>query len=144
MGYLISLPWPASILNGQTHGHKFAKVDAVKKARELAWLVSLADLNAKRATKFCKGGQVGVGYLFFPPPRIRVDAGNMVTACKPYIDGLVDSGVICGDHASSLWIIGAAAGNRSAEDPRVEMYFERRDLPKMRSAACWGAPSSGG
>ncbi len=38
-----------------------------------------------------------VVYWFYVPNKIKRDAANMVQACKPIIDGIVDAKVLTGD-----------------------------------------------
>lgn len=59
-------------------------------------------------------------YRFYFPDRIRRDEANMVQRMKPVIDGLVDAGVIHGDH----WMALSTEGIHSAMDkdrPRIEI-----------------------
>ena len=85
-------------LHSHNKGHWREKASVVKQARQLARLLALEASNRKIA------GKAIVEYLFFVPDRRRRDASNMVQAVKPIIDGVVDSGLISGDHWEVLAI----------------------------------------
>lgn len=85
-------------LHAHAKGSWRAKAQATKQARQLAKLLALDASNRKIA------GKAIVDYLFFVPDKRRRDAANMVQAVKPIIDGVVDSGLISGDHWEVLAI----------------------------------------
>lgn len=65
-------------------------------------------------------------YRFYYPSNIQRDEANMIQRMKPVIDGLVDAGVIIGDH----WQVLSTAGVVSAIDkanPRIEIIIEAKE-----------------
>lgn len=85
-------------LHSHNKGHWREKAVAVKQARQLARLLALDASNRKLA------GRCVVDYLFFVPDKRRRDAANLIQSCKPILDGVVDSGLISGDHWEVLAI----------------------------------------
>jgi hypothetical protein len=75
-----------------------------------------------------KANIVGVRYLFRVPDRRRRDAANMIQQCKPYVDGIVDSGLISGDHWEVLRIVRVGVWV-DKENPGVTLEFEFRQTP---------------
>jgi hypothetical protein len=70
-----------------------------------------------------KADFVEVRYFFRVPDRRRRDAANMVQQCKPYVDGIVDAGLITGDHWEALRIVGAGV-MIDRDNPGVTLEFE--------------------
>jgi hypothetical protein len=85
-------------LHSHNKGYWRDKSAAVKQARQLARLLALE--QPVRAIV----GKAIVDYLFFVPDKRRRDAANLVQSCKPLVDGVVDSGLISGDHWEVLAI----------------------------------------
>lgn len=85
-------------LHAHNSGNWRQKASAVKQARQLARLLALGASNRKLA------GRCVVDYLFFVPDKRRRDAANLIQSCKPILDGVVDSGLISGDHWEVLAI----------------------------------------
>lgn len=85
-------------LHAHAKGSWRAKAQATRQARQLAKLLALEASNRKIA------GKAIVDYLFFVPDKRRRDAANLIQSCKPYCDGVVDSGLIQGDHWEVLAI----------------------------------------
>jgi hypothetical protein len=83
-------------LHAHNSGNWRQKANATKDARQLGKLLAMAHKPIK--------GKAIVDYLFFVPDRRRRDAANLVQSCKPIIDGVVDSGMISGDHWEVLSI----------------------------------------
>jgi hypothetical protein len=75
-----------------------------------------------------KANIVEVRYFFRVPDRRRRDAANMIQECKPYIDGIVESGLISGDHWEVLRIIEVGV-SIDKENPGVTLEFEFRQNP---------------
>jgi len=61
--------------------------------------------------------------MFFVPDRRRRDEANLIQSCKPAIDGVVDAGVIEGDHWEKL-TTGSVRVSIDKNDPRVVLIFE--------------------
>jgi hypothetical protein len=90
----IELPYPNKV-HSHNKGHWSAKTSAVKTMRHTAKLVAIDVMN--RGAKPIVGRHK-ISYLFFVENNIRRDRANMVQQCKAYIDGIVESGLIEGDH----------------------------------------------
>ena len=117
---MISIDLPTPSGHAHNKGHWRAKAGPIKAMRELAYIL------AKQALR--KHGKpeaevVGVRYFFRVPDRRRRDAANMMQQCKPYIDGIVDSGLISGDHWEVLRIVGVGVFV-DKENPGVTLEFE--------------------
>ncbi len=67
-------------------------------------------------------------YYFHLKTWRKRDIDNLVSACKPYIDGLVQAGVISGDDCWSL-SIGGASVTKDIEDKTV---IEIRELNEAK------------
>lgn len=75
-------------------------------------------------TKRVKLDSAGVTYRFLLPNARRRDVANLVAACKPYIDGIVDAGVLPDDSWRYLWIDAAAAFVANPDQkPEVRLTF---------------------
>ena len=112
------LPWPGN-LHSHNQGHWREKQKATRQNREIGKLVAL-DQIACGANKI--KGEHRIGYRFYAPDNRRRDAANLIQQCKPYIDGIVDSAYIEGDHwqISKIWFVSVEI---SATDPRVEILI---------------------
>jgi hypothetical protein len=90
----IELPYPDKV-HSHNKGYWSAKTNAVKAMRQAAKLVALDAMN--RGAKPIVGKHK-INYLFSVKDNRRRDRANMVQQCKAYIDGIVESGLIEGDH----------------------------------------------
>jgi hypothetical protein len=90
----IELPYPDKV-HSHNKGHWATKTKGVKEMRRAAKLVALDSIN--RGAKPIVGRHK-ISYLFFVKDNRRRDRANMVQQCKAYIDGIVESGLIEGDH----------------------------------------------
>jgi len=90
----IELPYPDKV-HSHNKGHWATKTRSVKEMRQAAKLVALDAMN--RGAKPIVGKHK-ISYLFFVKDNRRRDRANMVQQCKAYIDGIVESGLIEGDH----------------------------------------------
>ncbi|MFW6369358.1 MAG: hypothetical protein ACOC0J_02120 [Myxococcota bacterium] len=119
---VINLPLPSSALNahGKTHWRKQQGPRA--KARGDACL--LARRFVAQGARFEKAT---VSYHFrFPCNRGR-DLANYIQMCKPYIDGIVDAGLIPDDRWQVL-SFGVVSAEIDRAAPGVSLHFmERRD-----------------
>lgn len=79
-------------LHAHAKGSWFEKARATKKARAMARMLAMEVGN--RPIK----GRCVVDYTFFVPDRRRRDEANMIQSTKPLVDGVVDAGMIPGDH----------------------------------------------
>jgi Holliday junction resolvase RusA-like endonuclease len=88
----IIFPWPAKELHAHAKGKGYhVKARATKHARQCARAI-VAHLELAPMT-----APVRVSYVFAMPDRRRRDIENLRQACKPYIDGIVDAGLLTGD-----------------------------------------------
>ena len=114
----IDLPTPSG--HAHNKGHWKAKARPIKAMRELAYILAkqaMAEHGKPNANA------VEVRYFFRVPDRRRRDAANMIQQCKPYLDGIVDSGLISGDHWEVLRIVGVGVFI-DKENPGVTLEFE--------------------
>jgi len=93
------------------------KAKIVKSHREIACLIAKS-LKSKPITSFAK-----IHYTFFVPNKIKRDESNMIQSCKPYVDGIVDSGLIAGDDWTRLTIAGVSV-EVDKSNPRVVISIE--------------------
>ena len=90
----IELPYPDQV-HSHNKGHWANKTGSIKGMRHAAKLVALDAIN--RGAKPIVGKHK-ISYLFAVKDNRRRDRANMVQQCKPYIDGIVESYLIEGDH----------------------------------------------
>ena len=122
----IVLPWIDKRLNAHNKGHWRTTAEPTREARLRAYA------EAQRAVIDGAAhieGKASVRYRFYVPDNVRRDAANMKQSCKPYIDGVVDSGLIVGDHWQVLTDFGSEVAIDKA-NPRVELTFERIESGK--------------
>lgn len=79
-------------------------------------------LNRKQAEKLV--GSVQIAYLFYVPDLRKRDEANLIQSCKPYIDGIVDSGICEGDDWKRMSIMGVAT-MLDRKNPRVELHITK-------------------
>lgn len=113
----VTLPFPCASLHAHAKGHWRAKAAATKRHREGAAII-------------CRSVQKGkpfelatINYRFFVPDKRRRDEANMIQACKPYVDGLVDAKVIVGDDWQRLRT-GSVSVVVDKDNPRVVLEIE--------------------
>jgi hypothetical protein len=90
----IELPYPDKV-HSHNKGQWATKTRGVKEMRHAAKLVALDAIN--RGAKPIVGKHK-ISYLFSVKDNRRRDRANMVQQCKAYVDGIVESGLIEGDH----------------------------------------------
>lgn len=112
--YLFDFP---DMRKASIHGDKnrFARATYNKKQRQIARLIGLSGrlFGLKKAW---------IQYRFFVKDNRMRDAANLVQAMKPVIDGLIDAGVVIGDHWQVLEI-GGVSVQIDRERPRVEIII---------------------
>ncbi|MCA9280212.1 MAG: RusA family crossover junction endodeoxyribonuclease [Phycisphaeraceae bacterium] len=114
----IELPWPDNRLHAHNKGHWRVKSDPVKQARRSAYLIALsAKPDSHKPFERAK-----ITYVFHMPNARNRDIANLIQSCKPYLDGIVDAGIIKDDNWKCLCEIEADAEVNS-EFPCVEMTF---------------------
>ena len=104
-------------LHAHNSGHWKTKAEPTKRARQESCFLARMS-NAAPLT-----GKVLVDYRFSVPDRRRRDMANMVQSCKPIIDGVVDSGLIQGDHWEVLGIGEVSVVVMKAKCVNVELVF---------------------
>lgn len=118
----IILPTPEKGLNAHNKGHWRAKAKLVKARREHARFLTLAAMR--------KAGVDGnwelakVHYTFYVPDNVQRDRANLIQQEKPSIDGVVDAGLIIGDHWQVLELGRCNVVIRKAK-PGTVLEFER-------------------
>lgn len=110
----ITLPPIDPRLHAHNKGGWRAKATAVKQLRHFAYLVGKSLVTRSKAGS-CR---YQIRYRFYVPNRRRADSANMVQSQKPAIDGLVDSGLIPGDHWEVL-VLGGVTVEVDSANPRV-------------------------
>ena len=113
----ITLPPADAQLNAHAKGHWRAKAKATAEQRALARILA-------KQQPVTIPGRCRVHYEFYVPDRRRRDAANLVQSCKAAIDGVVDAGVIKGDHWEVLEI-GSVSVFVDKLDPRIVLMFEQ-------------------
>jgi len=121
--FSIRLPWPDRRLHAQTRGSRWKKISATTAAREAAFMLGQAE--KQKATVRLPIEVCEVSYLFVMPSKTRRDVANLIQSCKPFIDGLVDAGIVSGDDWTKMRIAGAdAIVAKSRHSAGVVIKFE--------------------
>ena len=114
----VKLPLPPAALHTHAKGHWRQKSKATAEARQVArWA-------AKEAVSGQSWEHAEIDYLFRLPDNRRRDAANLVAACKSYVDGVVDAGLIP-DDCWQMLSIGAAVCEIDRDDPGVTLVFRK-------------------
>ena len=116
MTFSITMPID-SRLHAHNTGHWRKKAEPTRQARQEACFLAL-QTHAKPLS-----GLVMVDYHFSVPDRRRRDLGNLVQSCKPICDGVVDSGLIPGDHWEVLGIGEVSVVVDKSNGVSVELVF---------------------
>ncbi len=90
---------PDRHLSPNARQHHLAKAGYVKTARTEAYLLARAVMGDWVAPE-----RAVISYLFTLRSRRRRDIDNLISACKPWLDGLVDAGVLVDDDCWHLEI----------------------------------------
>lgn len=92
----LEFPRPSKKLNAHNTGSWRGKSATVKARRNLAMVLTKSAMNQAGI----RGGWrlARISYLFKVPDNIRRDLVNMLQQEKATVDGIVDAGLICGDH----------------------------------------------
>jgi Holliday junction resolvase RusA-like endonuclease len=133
----ILLPLPPKQLSpnwGTWGGNRFAKMRKIKEYRSTVATLALA------ASKCCRPywTQATAQLTFYWPDRRRRDTDNAEQSFKAGVDGIVDAGIIVGDHCAVLtW-----------EPTKFEYEKHRRDETRLvviiRAAAAVAIAARGG
>lgn len=111
------LPLPPRSQHQNWRGHWAARAKQTKKCRNLA-----ADRTYEAR---CEGWQrASVEFRFFHKDSRRRDAVNFMAACKAYVDGVVEAGLLPDDDSEHLEI-GKVSFFVDKRSPRLELFFTR-------------------
>lgn len=113
----MSFPSPAwmEALTPHAKGGWILKAQATNSLRsEVSWQTSAWQYQGEAINP------ASITYRFFHPDLKRRDDANMVQRLKPVIDGLVDGGLIAGDHWQALKTRGIES-SLDRENPRIEI-----------------------
>ena len=113
---ILTLPIPPATLNAHNKGHWRSKSAAVKSCRRLA----CAETLALRPPSLDRSV---LSIDLYWPDLLNRDTFNAVQSCKPYIDGIVDAGVIPDDNWRVM-SIGHVRSHLDRENPRVVLTIE--------------------
>lgn len=116
----LELPFPdMEKLHAHAKGFSFhKKANATKNARVMAKFICLDAIARKEAKQIA--GPVLICYVFFVKDNGKRDAANMIQACKPYVDGIIDAGICEGDSWQEMRIYNVDV-EIDKQNPRVEI-----------------------
>jgi hypothetical protein len=114
----VTLTFPLPTTKKTVHGNggwrgKFGHVQRLRSEAKISTLSQTRKVFAKARIK----------YRFAVPDRIRRDEANLIQACKPIIDGIVDARCLAGDDWQRLSIAGVETFV-DKDNPRVEIVLE--------------------
>ena len=113
----ITLPIPDSRIAPNSRKHYMAQNKIRGKHRELAKATAMA-LAPKKPLE-----NVMLVRTFYLKNKRRRDGDNLASACKAYLDGIVDAKVIKDDSFSVIGILVTQFGGIDKGNPRVEFEF---------------------
>lgn len=113
----IILPLPPRELHAHAKGSWKPKSAATRTCRSMAYAKALE----AGAPRFLRGT---LSVRFYWPNMLRRDTFNAVSSIKPYIDGIVDAGVLP-DDCWTIMEIGAVTSTLDRENPRVVLTITR-------------------
>lgn len=117
----ITLPWMgASASNVHANGNWRAKAASTKTHRQVAYLIAASSHKTKEPLS-----RATIHYAFFVPDNRQRDEANMIQACKPYLDGIVDARVIEGDNWQRL-STGSVSVEIDKANPRIVLIFKTK------------------
>jgi crossover junction endodeoxyribonuclease RusA len=85
----IELPWPSRDLHPNARVHWGRKAKAAKAARRAGYFATLAVRRGSRDPVF-GDGRIHLWVTFYPPDRRTRDDDGLLTAFKPWRDGIAD------------------------------------------------------
>lgn len=93
---VLHFPRPARELHAHNKGKWRGKATAIKARRELVAMLTQSEM---KWTGFRGGWQLArIHYRFLVPDNRKRDLANLIQQEKPTVDGIVDAGLILGDH----------------------------------------------
>ncbi len=125
MKLTIPLPLPNSnsLSHGTGHWRKTASLRAAM--REDARTVTIAAIHEQLNGDAPGLEHAVINYAFYWPDNRARDEANYISACKPYVDGIVDVGVMRDDKWQVL-STGSVTSGIDRTDPRVELVIESK------------------
>ena len=116
--YTLTLPWPPKELHPNSRPHYMAKARATKQYRELVgWEAKAQNIPALTAP-------VTAQCVFCVKTMRLRDLDNLLASMKAAWDGLVDAGVLPGDHAEVLRHGPPLCATSHGQSPFVEIELE--------------------
>ena len=101
--YLVTLPWPPSILSPNARAHWAEKGRVAKKYRLDAFFAAL-EVGCRKL----ESPRLTVEVTFHPPDKRARDTDNMLASIKSGLDGIADATGV----DDSKWHLGIARGER--------------------------------
>lgn len=116
----IELPMPDGSMSGHAKGHWRKKASATKTMRYQACVLAMATGKVPKEP----WTQARIDYAFFLASDRRTDEANLIQRCKPYVDGIVDAGIILDDNWRALKT-GSIVVSVDRKNPRVEITITK-------------------
>ncbi len=117
----LTLPFPESILLPNRKEHWAVKYPFVQAARQVAWATSLEAIM--RIPGWQPITKCAVYYTWFPPDNRARDDDNYTSACKPFLDGLVSSGLLLDDSNKVVQSVKGSFAPVDKVNPRTEVLI---------------------
>jgi len=115
----ITLPLPDGSTSGHAKGHWRGKAQATKRMRHEANIRTRFAVFEGNASEW-QAKRAKVSLAFYLATNRRRDVLNLANGCKPYIDGIVDAGIIPDDDWKVL-SVGAITCELDRDNPRVDI-----------------------
>ena len=115
--HVLVLPFPDSRLLPNRKVDRWTKGSATKESRtEAHWLArEQIGLRVSPIEK-CR-----MTYIFYPKSKKVADCDSLVRACKPFIDGIVDAGILTNDSWDVIVERTQRLGGIDKSNPRTEI-----------------------
>lgn len=116
---IITLPLPMGLLLPNRKAHWTKKRAVYTAAKQLAWATALETIM--RVPGWRPIASCVVQYTFYAPDKRHRDPDNYAAACKPYLDGLVISGLLLDDSNRVIKNSSGRFGDPDPANPRTEV-----------------------
>lgn len=116
----ITLPLPDGRMSGHAKGGWRNKAALTKTMRYQACVMAMATGKIPKEA----WAPARIDYAFFLASDRRTDEANLIQRCKPYVDGICDSGIILDDNWRVLKT-GGVAVDIDRDNPRVEITITK-------------------
>jgi hypothetical protein len=117
---IIEASLPPKECHAHNKGHWRKKSGPIKEYRKLGHTMAYVALAGYPPPKWPRAM---ISLQFYFPDNIRRDLLNAAQGCKPIIDGIVDAGIMAGDHWQVL-SVGRISCDIDKANPRVEITVE--------------------